>query len=151
MIYAVIVGALIFSVFISITGLAEQVAALLGATQANQVLALLAIAAILLLLGSILDGLALMLLTTPIFLPVIQHMGLSPIWFGVFLVRAMEIGFVHPPIGMNLFIIQNIDREVRIGQIFRGVLPFLAADFVHLLLLIFVPALALALPKALGI
>jgi C4-dicarboxylate transporter DctM subunit len=63
----------------------------------------------------------------------------------------MEIGFVHPPIGMNLFIIHGIAQDVPIGRIFRGVLPFLAADFVHLLLLIFIPALVLALPRALNL
>jgi len=62
----------------------------------------------------------------------------------------MEIGFVHPPIGMNLFVIHGIAKDVSIGRIFRGVVPFLIADFAHLLLLIFVPALVLALPKALG-
>jgi tripartite ATP-independent transporter DctM subunit len=150
MIYVVIIGALIFSVFISLTGIAEQVSTLLAALTGNHIVSLLVMAAILLLLGSVLDGLALMLLTTPILLPIIQQMGLSPIWFGIFLVRAMEIGFVHPPIGMNLFVIQGIAKDVSIGRIFKGVLPFLAADFVHLLALIFIPALALALPKALG-
>jgi TRAP-type C4-dicarboxylate transport system permease large subunit len=91
-----------------------------------------------------------MLLTTPILLPVIQTMGLSPIWFGIFLVRAMEIGFVHPPIGLNLYVIQQIAPDVSIGRIFKGVLPFLAADFLHLLLLILLPAMALALPKLLA-
>jgi C4-dicarboxylate transporter DctM subunit len=62
----------------------------------------------------------------------------------------MEIGFVHPPIGMNLYVIQNIVPDVPLGRIFKGVLPFLAADFVHLLLLIFVPALVLALPRMLS-
>ena len=150
MIYVVIVGALIFSVFISLTGIAEQVSALLAAFSGNKIISLLIMAAFLLLLGSVLDGLALMLLTTPILLPIIQQMGLSPIWFGIFLVRAMEIGFVHPPIGMNLFVIHGIAKDVSIGRIFRGVVPFLVADFAHLLLLIFVPALVLALPKALG-
>jgi C4-dicarboxylate transporter, DctM subunit len=150
MIYVVIIGALIFSVFISLTGIADQVALLLAEVSDSRVVSLLVMAAILLLLGSVLDGLALMLLTTPILLPIIQHMGLSPIWFGIFLVRAMEIGFVHPPIGMNLFVIHGIAKDVPIGRIFKGVLPFLAADFVHLLLLIFIPALVLALPKALG-
>ena len=70
-----------------------------------------------------------MLLTTPILLPIIQQMGLSPIWFGIFLVRAMEIGFVHPPIGMNLFVIHGIAKDVSIGRIFRGVVPFLVAGF----------------------
>jgi C4-dicarboxylate transporter DctM subunit len=150
MIYVVIIGALIFSVFISLTGIAEQVSMLLASLTSNRIVSLLVMAAILLLLGSVLDGLALMLLTTPILLPIIQQMGLSPIWFGIFLVRAMEIGFIHPPIGMNLFVIHGIAKDVSIGRIFKGVLPFLAADFVHLLLLIFIPALVLALPKALG-
>ena len=149
MIYVVIIGALIFSVFISLTGIAEQVSQLLASVSDSRTVSLLVMAALLLLLGSVLDGLALMLLATPILLPIIQHMGLSPIWFGIFLVRAMEIGFVHPPIGMNLFVIHGIAPDVPIGRIFRGVLPFLAADFVHLLLLIFVPALVLALPRAL--
>lgn len=150
MIYVVVIGALIFSVFISLTGLAEQVGALLASVSGSRIGSLLVMAAILLLLGSLLDGLALMLLTTPILLPIIQHMGLSPVWFGIFLVRAMEIGFVHPPIGMNLFVIHGIAKDVPIGRIFKGVLPFLASDFVHLLLLIFIPGLVLALPKALG-
>jgi TRAP-type C4-dicarboxylate transport system permease large subunit len=98
----------------------------------------------------LLDGLALMLLMTPILMPAVVNLGLSPIWFGIFLVRAMEIGFVHPPIGMNLYVIQNIVPDVPLGRIFKGVLPFLAADFVHLLLLIFLPALVLALPRMLG-
>ena len=150
MIYVVIIGALIFSVFISLTGIASEVAALLASVSDSRVVSLLVMAAVLLLLGSVLDGLALMLLTTPILLPIIQQMGLSPIWFGIFLVRAMEIGFVHPPIGMNLFVIHGIAKDVPIGRIFRGVLPFLAADLVHLLMLIFLPAMVLALPKALG-
>jgi C4-dicarboxylate transporter, DctM subunit len=150
MIYVVIVGALIFSVFISLTGIAESLSMLLASLTGNRIGSLLVMAAVLLLLGSVLDGLALMLLTTPILLPIIQQMGLSPIWFGIFLVRAMEIGFIHPPIGMNLFVIHGIAKDVSIGRIFKGVLPFLAADFVHLLLLIFIPALVLALPKALG-
>lgn len=150
MIYLVVIGALIFSVFISLTGITSEISGLLAATSGNHTVTLLVIAAILLLLGSILDGLALMLLTTPILLPIVQSLGLSPIWFGIFLVRAMEIGFVHPPIGMNLYVIHNIAPDVPLGRIFRGVLPFLASDFVHLLLLILFPALVLSLPKVLG-
>jgi C4-dicarboxylate transporter, DctM subunit len=150
MIYLVVIGALIFSVFISLTGLASQVTGLLAGFH-NHVVTLLIMALVLLLLGSVLDGLALMLLTTPILLPVIQDLGLSPIWFGIFLVRAMEIGFVHPPIGLNLYVIQQIAKDVSLGRIFKGVVPFLLSDFVHLLLLILFPALALALPKLMGL
>jgi C4-dicarboxylate transporter DctM subunit len=151
MIYLVVIGALIFSVFISLSGLPERVTGVLLDLGSNHLVTLLLMALLLLLLGSLLDGLALMLLTTPLLLPVIHELGLSAIWFGIFLVRAMEIGFVHPPIGMNLYVIQGIAGDVPMGRIFKGVLPFLATDFLHLLLLILFPALVLALPKALGL
>ena len=93
---------------------------------------------------------ALMLLTTPILLPVVEGVGMSAIWFGIFLCRAMEIGFVHPPLGMNLFVIQGVAKDVSINRIFKGVLPFLASDLLHLLILILFPALALGLPELLG-
>jgi tripartite ATP-independent transporter DctM subunit len=147
MIYVVIIGALIFSVFMSLTGLADHVASLVESLEGGRIVALVTIAVLLLLLGSILDGLALMLLTTPILLPIIGDLGLSPIWFGIFLVRTMEIGFVHPPIGINLYVIQGMAQDVPLSRIFKGVLPFLAADFAHLGLLIAVPALAMALPE----
>ena len=137
MIYVVIIGALIFAAFMSFTGLAEQIArAGARARTAGPIATLIVIALLLLLLGSVLDGLALMLLTTPILLPITTALGISPIWFGIFLVRTMEIGFVHPPIGINLYVIQSIAPDIPIGRIFKGVLPFLAADFVHLALLI---------------
>lgn len=150
LIYAVVIGALIFSTFVSVTGLADAIGGAIGGMGASPLVTVLVIAAFLLLLGSVLDGLALMLLTTPILLPIIQSMGLSPIWFGIFLVRAMEIGFVHPPIGMNLYVIQGIAKDVPLSRIFKGVLPFLASDFLHLLLLILFPVVALGLPAWLG-
>lgn len=150
MIYVVIIGALIFSVFMSVTGLAQQVETLMASLGGGPLLAIVVMTLLLLLLGSVLDGLALMLLTTPILLPIIVHLGLSPIWFGIYLVRTMEIGFIHPPIGINLYVIQGIARDTPLSRIFKGVVPFLAADFVHLSLLIAVPAMALALPQWLG-
>jgi C4-dicarboxylate transporter DctM subunit len=150
MIYVVIIGALIFSVFMSVTGLAAQVEALMASIGGGTLVAVIVMTLLLLVLGSVLDGLALMLLTTPILLPIVIKLGLSPIWFGVYLVRTMEIGFVHPPIGINLYVIQGIAKDTPLTRIFKGVVPFLAADFVHLSLLIAVPALALGLPEWLG-
>ena len=150
MIYVVIIGALIFSVFMSVTGLASQVESLMASVGGGQLTAVIVMTVLLLLLGSVLDGLALMLLTTPILLPIIVNLGLSPIWFGIYLIRTMEIGFVHPPIGINLYVIQGIAQDTPLVRIFKGVVPFLAADFLHLSLLIAVPALALALPAWLG-
>jgi tripartite ATP-independent transporter DctM subunit len=150
LIYVVIIGALIFSVFISVTGLADAIGARISGLGLSPVMTVFVIAIFLLLLGSVLDGLALMLLTTPILLPIVTGLGQSPIWFGIFLVRAMEIGYVHPPLGMNLAVIQRIAGDVPLGRIFRGVLPFLASDFLHLLLIIMVPGLALWLPEILN-
>lgn len=150
MIYLIVIGALIFSVFISVSGLSDIVTGLVGAGGGNRALTLLIVTLVLLLLGSVLDGLSLMLVTTPLLLPVLQGLGYSPIWFGIFLVRAMEIGFVHPPIGMNLYVIQGIAPDIPLERIFKGVLPFLAADLLHLALLLAVPAIVLVLPQALG-
>ena len=150
LIFLVIVGALVFSVFVSVTGLATAVGTIVTGLGLGTVGTVIVMAVLLLLLGSVLDGLALMLLTTPILLPIVVHMGLSPIWFGIFIVRAMEIGFVHPPLGMNLYVIQGVAPDVPIMRIFKGVTPFLLSDLVHLLLIILFPAMALWLPGVLG-
>jgi len=147
MLYVVIIGALIFAAFMSFTGLADQIAALVAHLDSGPTTTIIIIALLLLLLGSVLDGLALMLLTAPILLPITTALGISPIWFGIFFVRTMEIGFVHPPIGINLYVMHSIAPDIPIGRVFKGVLPFLAADFLHLALLIAVPGMALALPQ----
>lgn len=150
LIFLVIIGALVFSVFVSVTGLAAAAGGLVTGLGLGTIGTVIVMAVVLLALGSVLDGLALMLLTTPILLPIVVHMGLSPIWFGIFIVRAMEIGFVHPPLGLNLYVIQGVAPDVPIGRIFKGVLPFLASDLVHLLLIILFPAMAMWLPGVLG-
>jgi tripartite ATP-independent transporter DctM subunit len=150
MIYLVIIGALIFAAFIGVTGLTDAIGTTIAGLGFGTIGTMLLVAVFLLVIGSVLDGLALMLLTTPILLPLVADLGLSAIWFGIFLVRAMEIGFVHPPIGMNLYVIRGVVPDVPIGRIFRGVLPFLAADLVHLVLLVIFPVIVLGLPAWLG-
>ena len=149
MIFLIIIGALVFSVFIGVTGLAAAASEIVTSLDLGTVGTLVVIALLLLALGSVLDGLALMLLTTPILLPIVEATGMSALWFGIFLTRAMEMGFVHPPLGMNLYVIQGVAKDVSIGRIFRGVMPFLASDFVHLFLLILIPGMALWLPSVL--
>lgn len=150
LLYLIIFGALIFSNFVGVTGLADAAGAAVTGLGLGQIGTLLLIAALLLILGSVLDGLALMLLTTPILLPIVEDAGMTAIWFGIFITRAMEIGFVHPPLGMNLYVIQGVSKDVPIGRIFKGVAPFLASDFAHLLMLIFFPVLVYGLPELLG-
>jgi C4-dicarboxylate transporter DctM subunit len=150
MIYTIIIGAITFSTFVSVTGIPEHMTGLVRGAGTNTTLAVIAMAAILLLLGSFLDGLALMLLTAPLFLPIVHELRLSPIWFGIFLVRTMEIGFVHPPLGFNVYVIHAMAKDISLGTIFRGIVPFLATDFIHLALLIAFPALCLWLPAMLA-
>lgn len=150
LILMVIIGALIFSVFVGVTGVPAMVGDWVTGLGLGTVATLMVVALILLLLGSVLDGLALMLLTTPILLPVVESVGMSPIWFGIFLCRAMEIGFVHPPLGMNLYVIQGVAKDVPLARIFRGVMPFLASDLLHLALIILFPAIVMWLPQVLG-
>jgi C4-dicarboxylate transporter, DctM subunit len=146
MIYAVIIGALVFSTFISVAGITASLSSAVTSMNAGPLAVAAAMALALLVLGSLLDGMALMLLTTPIFLPIAVAHGLSPIWFGIFLVRAMEIGFVHPPIGMNVYVIAGLAKDIPLTTIFRGIVPFLIADLLHLALLIAVPGISLFLP-----
>ena len=150
MIYVVIIGAMLFATFISVTGITDALTVAVTRFHASPTIAIVVMALVLLLLGSFLDGLALMLLTTPIFLPIAVHLGYSPIWFGIFLVRTMEIGFVHPPLGLNVYIIHGIAEDIPLGSIFRGIIPFLIADFIHLGLIIAVPLLVLWLPGIAG-
>jgi len=150
MIYVVIIGAILFATFISVTGITDLLSQAVVDFHASPTIAIIVMALVLLLLGSFLDGLALMLLTTPIFLPIAIQLGYSPIWFGIFLVRTMEIGFVHPPLGLNVYVIQAMAKDIPLGTIFRGIVPFLVADFLHLGLIITIPALSLWLPSVTG-
>lgn len=150
MIYVVIIGAILFATFISVSEITEHLAKLVTDAHATPTIAILVMALVLLLLGSFLDGLALMLLTTPIFLPIAEQLGMSPVWFGIFLVRTMEIGFVHPPLGLNVYVIQAMARDIPLGTIFRGIVPFLIADFIHLGLIIAFPIIVLWLPKVIA-
>ncbi|MBV9883315.1 MAG: TRAP transporter large permease [Sphingomonadaceae bacterium] len=151
MILLVIIGALIFSVFLSVTGLAEAIGADVAGLGLGQTLTLAIVAIILLVLGSMLDGLGLMLLATPILMPVVTGVGLSEIWFGIFLIRTIEIGFVHPPLGLNLYVIHGVAPDIPVSRIFRGVAPYLLADIICLALLILFPALVTALPRWAGL
>ena len=150
MIYAIIIGAIVFSTFVAAAGGGQQVADTVAALHPDKLTVTIVLVLVVLALGMFLDGLALMTLTVPIFMPIVQQMGISPIFFGILLVRTMEIGFVHPPVGMNIYIIHNIAKDVPLMSIFKGVIPFLLADLFHVALLVAFPASVLFLPKLLG-
>jgi TRAP-type C4-dicarboxylate transport system permease large subunit len=93
------------------------------------------------------EELSMILLTVPIFFPLIVHMGLDPIWFGVLIVVVVEIGLISPPVGMNLFVLNTLLPQVPTRTIFYGVLPFMTADCVRLAILISFPVISLYLPS----
>ena len=100
-------------------------------------------------LGCFMDGLGMTLITVPVFLPLVIASGFDPIWFGVILVVVIELGLIHPPVGMNIFVIQAQVPDVPILKIYQGILPFLVPPMVLLALLIAFPGIALWLPKLL--
>ena len=111
---------------------------------------LLVILLIYLVLGFALDALAMILLTVPIFFPIVANLGFDPIWFGVILVLETALGMISPHIGMNVFVIKGIAPEVPIGQIYLGVLPFVIALMLLIVVLVIFPGLATWLPSTMG-
>ena len=99
---------------------------------------LIVILALYLVLGCFLEGFAMLVLTLPIFFPVILDLGIDPIWFGVLVVLTLEMGLISPPVGINVFIVKSVAPGAELGQIFRGVLPFIAADIVRIALIVLI-------------
>lgn len=146
MIFLIMLGANIFGYFLAVTGVSQALGDVLVGWHVSKYLVLLIIFMIYLVLGCFMDSMAMILITLPIFYPVAMQVGFHPIWFGIFIVRVCEIGLITPPVGMNLYVIKGIADKVPMGTIFRGVVPFIAADFAHVALLTAVPAVALFLP-----
>lgn len=146
MLFFILFGALLFSNFVNLAGMPGDLRAWITALGAHPTAVLLAILVIYLLLGAVLESISMMLLTVPVFFPVIVSLGVDPIWFGIFVVVAIEISLITPPVGLNVFVLKSIVPEVPTGTIFRGVVPFIAMDIVRIVLLIALPWMALVLP-----
>jgi len=93
------------------------------------------------------DAMAMIILTVPIVFPVVTALGFDPIWFGVIIVMTVELGLIHPPVGMNVFVIKSVIKDVNMSTIFVGVLPFVITDLIRLVILILFPLLATWLPQ----
>lgn len=146
MVLFIVIGADLFGYFVALSQMPMAVAGWLAGLQVPRVVVLWAIIATYILLGALMDELAMILLTVPIFFPVITSLGYDPIWFGVVIVVVVQIGLIAPPIGLNVFVIGGMARDIPMATIYRGVMPFLAAMIVLLALLTAWPGLALMLP-----
>jgi C4-dicarboxylate transporter DctM subunit len=147
MILAILVGAIILGYFMAITKVPMALAAFFSGLPVSATLVMICIIVTYVILGGLMDSLAMVLLTVPIFFPVIQALGYDPIWFGVMLVILVEVGLITPPIGMNVFLIAGMSKDVSIQGVFLGTSPFLVAMAVLLVLLMLFPDLALFIPR----
>ncbi len=145
--FAVLIGGLVFSNFVNIAGMPAAISAWLGSLAAPPLAVVAAIIAIYFVLGCVLESMTMILLTIPVFFPVIQALGLDPVWFGIIVVVATEISLITPPVGLNVFVINGIFRDIGTANVFRGVAPFVVADLARIGLLVLVPWIALALPS----
>jgi TRAP-type C4-dicarboxylate transport system permease large subunit len=114
----------------------------------NRYVVLIAILAMYLVLGMFLDGIGMLLLTIPIVLPAVTALGFNPIFFGVLVVRMIEIGLITPPVGLNAFVLKGVAPDIPIGNIFRGCGWFVAVDLVNVAILLAFPAIILFIPEA---
>jgi tripartite ATP-independent transporter DctM subunit len=146
-VFTVLIGALLFGYFLTITQTPQKVTAFLTGLGIGSYGVLALILLMYLVLGTLMDALAMIILTVPIVFPVIRELGFDPIWFGIIVVMVAELGLMHPPVGMNIFVIKSVVEDVKISTIFYGVLPFIVTDLLRLLLLIAFPILALWLPS----
>jgi tripartite ATP-independent transporter DctM subunit len=151
MLFFIIVGAFIFSRFIVLTRLPNELAAWVQAVGLAPGLIVLAVVLLYFLLGTALEEVSTILITVPVIMPLMGSIGYDGIWFGIFVTVMATIGLISPPVGLTVFVIQAQNPDIPAAKIYRGTLPFLVADFVLVALLIAFPALALWLPSVLKI
>jgi tripartite ATP-independent transporter DctM subunit len=146
-VFTVLIGALLFGYFLTVTQTPQKVTEFLTGLGVGRYGVLALILLMYLVLGCLMDALAMVILTVPIVFPVIKELGFDPIWFGVIIVMTVELGLIHPPVGMNIFVIKSVVEDAKISTIFYGVLPFIVTDLLRLLILIAFPILATWLPS----
>jgi C4-dicarboxylate transporter DctM subunit len=147
MLFTILIAAMIFTNFINFTSMPGDLRDFVLQFSPHPVMVVVMMMGIYLMLGMVMEELAIVLLTIPVFFPVIMGLGFDPVWFGILIVTIVEIGMISPPVGLNLFVINSLLPNVKLGTIYRGVWPFVMADIVRLGILIAFPAIALYLPS----
>ena len=147
MLFLILIGALMFAEFVNITTMPKDLTAFVTSFNVNPIMVVAAICAIYVVLGTAMEELSMILLTIPVFFPVIVQLGFDPVWFGIIIVCVVEIGLISPPVGMNMFVLKTLLPEVSTGTVFSGVMPFMWADVVRLAILVAFPWISLWLPS----
>jgi tripartite ATP-independent transporter DctM subunit len=149
MLFFLLFGAIIFSNFINLAGLPNDLKNFLSLFNFNLFTLLIGIFILYLILGMILESLSMMMLTVPIFYPLVQEMGGNLIWFGILVVVAVEISLITPPIGLNVHVLKTIVKDkISLRTIFKGVTPFVAMDIIRIIILLLIPGITLFLPNS---
>jgi TRAP-type C4-dicarboxylate transport system permease large subunit len=149
MVFMIVLGAAAFNTFLALSMLPQELAAWVGEQGFGPYQVLWAILLFYLVFGCVLDSLSMILLTIPIFFPMISGLdfGLTPeetaIWFGILVLVVVEVGLITPPVGMNLFVIQSMAKDIPISATYRGVLPFVASDLARVVILVLFPTITL--------
>jgi tripartite ATP-independent transporter DctM subunit len=147
MTFLILIGAAVFCNFLAITGLPAKLASAIAGMNVSKYLIILIMTLIYLFLGCIMDELPMIMLTVPIFLPIVTQLGFDPIWFGIYVVMVMELGAITPPVGLNCFVISGVARDVSLGTIYRGCIPFCITILVAIGVVTAIPDIALVLPR----
>jgi tripartite ATP-independent transporter DctM subunit len=147
MLFMILIGALMFAEFVNITTMPADLKAFVTRFELHPSLVMAAICAIYVVLGTAMEELSMVLLTLPVFFPVVVQLGFDPVWFGIIIVCVVEIGLISPPVGMNLFVLKTLLPGVRTETVFSGVMPFMWADVIRLAILVAVPWISLWLPS----
>jgi len=146
-IFTILIGAMLFGYFLTVTQAPQVLTEWLTSLPVGKYGVLFLILCLFLIMGCVLDPMAMIILLVPIIYPVIIQLGFDPIWFGIIVVVAVELGMITPPIGINVFVIRSVAPDVSLGTIFKGVMPFVGMDLFRLVLLVVFPGIVLFLPN----
>ena len=144
--FALLMGAFVFSEALNMSGAHHALLQLVNDSGLSPAAVIFAICVVYIFLGMFVDTGSMILLTVPLFFPIVTGLGFDPVWFGVLVVVLAELGLITPPIGLNLFVMKSVVPEVPMGRIIRGIVPFIAADVVRIALIAIFPIISLALP-----
>jgi TRAP-type C4-dicarboxylate transport system permease large subunit len=147
MVLLLVAGAVIFGHFLAVTRIPFTVASWVAALQLPPWAIISVIVGVYLVGGCFIDALALIMLTIPIFYPIVTNLGYDPIWFGIIIVLVTQMGVITPPVGINVYVVSGIDKSIPLEDIFRGALPFLLAIIVGTAFLVMFPQIVLFLPN----
>ncbi len=146
MIFTILIGALTLNNLMVFSGIASALSGFVSGLDMSPMAVMAIILLIYLVMGCFLDALAMILLTVPIFYPIVMDLGFDPVWFGVIVVMVVELGLISPPIGMNVFVIKGMVPRVSLSSIYRGVIPFVIAQLVLIVIVFLIPEIILWLP-----